>query len=137
MLKITRNVYNAAVAHARREAPLEACGYFAGTDGVVTEIYPLTNTDKSGEHYAMDPAEQFRVFKDMRNLGMELVGIYHSHAYAPAYPSARDRELAFYAEAGYLIVSLIDPEKPEIRSFKIPEGKVEEEKILVVPDGDC
>jgi len=37
--------------------------------------------------------------------------------------------MAFYPETSYVIVSLQDFNKPEIRSFKILDGKIKEEKI--------
>ncbi|OHD54644.1 MAG: hypothetical protein A2Y33_02370 [Spirochaetes bacterium GWF1_51_8] len=133
MLKITRNVYNAAVAHARREAPLEACGYFAGTDGVVTEIYPLTNTDKSGEHYAMDPAEQFTAVKTARANGLTLIAGYHSHPASPARPSAEDIRLAYDPNLLYAIVSLAEKE-PVMKVFGIKNGVVDEVVPEVIDD---
>ncbi|HID12037.1 MAG TPA: M67 family peptidase [Candidatus Latescibacteria bacterium] len=54
----------------------------------------------------MDPKEQIDALKDIRRLGLEMVGIYHSHVASPAYPSKRDIKLAFYPEVSYVIVSL-------------------------------
>ena len=43
------------------------------------EIYFLTNTDASPEHFSMEPAEQFAAVKDMRTHGWQLLGNFHSH----------------------------------------------------------
>ena len=74
----------------------------------------------------MDPEEQFRVMKEMRQNGHEMVAIYHSHPYSQAYPSPVDVSLAFYSDQFYLIVGLTDKDRPEVRAFEIVEGDVRE-----------
>ena len=81
--------------------------------------------------YFMKPEEQLKVFKEIRQLKIDMVGIYHSHSSTPAYPSAHDIEMAFYPEASYVIISLQDFNNPEVRAYKITEGNIEEEKIVV------
>jgi len=133
MLKIIRSVYDKAVAHAKREAPLEACGYFAGNDGAVTEIYKLTNTDRSGEHYAMDPSEQFTALKSARGKGLSLIAGYHSHPASPARPSVEDIHLAYDPNLLYVIVSLAEKE-PVTKVFEIRNGDVTPVALEVIDD---
>jgi proteasome lid subunit RPN8/RPN11 len=90
------------------------------------KMYPITNTDHSPLSYLMDPGEQFRALKEMRKNGDEMVAIYHSHPHSRAYPSARDRALAFYSDPVYLIIGLADPERPEMRAFRMLDGTVTE-----------
>ena len=100
--------------------------------GVVTKVYKMTNISESPQTcYFMNPEEQLKVFKEIRQLGIEMLGIYHSHSTVSAYPSSRDVELAYYPEADYVIISLKNFDTPEVRAFKIIEGKIEEEKIVV------
>jgi proteasome lid subunit RPN8/RPN11 len=79
----------------------------------------------------MDPKEQLKVTKEIRNGGLEMIGIYHSHVASPARPSAHDIEMAFYPEVSYVIVSLKDKVNPSARSFKITEKKVTEEELKI------
>ncbi|MDP2830797.1 MAG: Mov34/MPN/PAD-1 family protein, partial [Candidatus Omnitrophota bacterium] len=65
-MKITKTVIKGMVNYAKQDAPLEACGYLAGKDSIITKIYALANTDKSNEHFSFEPKEQFRVVKDVR-----------------------------------------------------------------------
>ncbi|SNB45117.1 M67 family metallopeptidase [Geobacter sp. DSM 9736] len=130
MLTIPKMIYDALVEHARRDFPLEACGILGGSDGVVTEHYAMTNTDKSNEHFMMDPKEQFAVVKDLRGKGKGMVAIYHSHPETPARPSEEDIRLALTPDVSYVIVSLAGPE-PVVRSFKITEGISTEEEVLI------
>ena len=102
---------------------------------IVSKVYKMTNTSDNPETcYFMKPEEQLKVFKEMRQSGIEMLGIYHSHSQSPAYPSQRDCEMAFYPEVDYVIISLKDYNNPEIRAFKIIEGKIDEEKIIIKGD---
>ena len=124
------------IEHAQKESPNEACGLLAGlvkegdkTRCEVKKVYEMTNTNKSPTRFFMDPAEQLKVLKDIRSLGLQMVGIYHSHPHSKAYPSAHDVEMAFYPDASYVIISLEDKKKPCVKSFRIAEGKITEEAI--------
>jgi len=91
----------------------------------------MTNAERSPVLYRIDPREQLRVFNEMDETGLELVAIYHSHTRSPAYPSNTDVSLAYYPEAAYLIVSLADADKPELRAFRIVDGKVSETELEI------
>lgn len=133
MIAIRQDILNQIVEHAYADLPNEACGYLAGTDGVVTHLYRLTNTDHSPEHFSFDPAEQFQTVKDARDKGLEILANYHSHPSTPARPSAEDIRLAYDPDISYLIVSLAG-ETADVKSFKIKEDKVENEEIIILPD---
>lgn len=133
MLTLNKELFDKVVAHCKREFPDEACGLFAGKGGRVEKAYEMENADKSPQSFFMDPKEQLKVMKDARNLGLEIIAVYHSHVASEAYPSAKDVELAFYPEASYAIVTLKDKEMPRIRSFKIVEGRINEEEVTIWP----
>jgi proteasome lid subunit RPN8/RPN11 len=48
-------------------------------DNLVCKHYELNNMDQSEVHFSMDPKEQFAAVKDMRDQGLKLSGVYHSH----------------------------------------------------------
>ena len=132
MIEITKKTYDTMIDHAKKGYPNEACGIVGSkAGGVLDEFFPMRNTDESSISYFMDPKEQLNVFKKMRELGIEMKGIFHSHVASEAYPSQKDIRLAFYSELSYLIVSLSDMKKPVLRSFKINEEKVTEEEIKI------
>jgi len=134
MLILKKDLWEEMLKQLKEEFPGEACGILAGKDKVVQKVYAMTNTDKSPSTYFMDTKEQFKVMKEIRNLGLDLLGIYHSHVASPAYPSARDVELAYYPDTSYVIVSLEKKENPSIKSFKIIEGKILEEEVRWVEE---
>lgn len=138
-MKIDKEYLKEIIKHCQDEYPKEACGVVAGEivknkkcnmKRIAKKVYKMKNTSDAPETcYFMEPPEQFSVFKEMREMGYELLGIYHSHTNSPAYPSKRDMDLAFYPEAIYIIISLMDFNCPQINGFKIVENKIYEEEI--------
>ncbi|MBC7189868.1 M67 family metallopeptidase [Candidatus Aerophobetes bacterium] len=131
MIILKKEQLNFIIEHCRREYPLEACGILLGKDKKVEEIFSTKNARNSSTEYLVDPEEQFRIFKKIWKREKELVGIYHSHPVSPAYPSEKDKKMAFYPEASYIIVSLQNFVSPEVKSFRLKEGRVSEEKIII------
>jgi proteasome lid subunit RPN8/RPN11 len=130
-LRLTRAQLDSIVRHARSHKPLEACGILAGDpDGTVRQVFLMENAEHSPTLYMMDSREQFHVFDEIERKEMELVAIFHSHPHSPAVPSARDCELAFYPDALYLIISLVD-DSPEWHAYRILDGKVSEVEVTV------
>jgi proteasome lid subunit RPN8/RPN11 len=117
------------IKHAREAAPVEACGLLAGIAGSVDALIRIENIDPSPYRYEMEPNALFRALRSFDQGGMELLAIYHSHPSSPAYPSATDIRLAFYSESLYLIVTLQDRNKPDVRAFSIVEGVVTEQRL--------
>lgn len=119
------------VAQAHAEAPNECCGVLLGRGDDVQEVFPGRNVDESPRTYLMDPQDQLRAFRTMDERGWELIGIYHSHPLTEAYPSKTDVARALYPDARYVIVSLHAPARPEIRAFRILDGQISEEDVIV------
>ena len=127
-MEIDCSVYDEMIAHSQAELPNEACGYLASKDGKVVQLYKLTNLDQSPEHYQMDPKEQFDCIRQIREAGLEVAAVYHSHPETPARPSEEDIALAYDPKISYVIVSLAE-EKPYAKSFKITKGEVTPEEF--------
>ena len=134
MLHLNKETMAGIVAHARGELPFEACGYLAEKDGVARTFLAMANTDKAADHFSMDPAEQFAAVKTMRACGEKLRAVYHSHPETPARPSVEDIRLAFGTLISYVIISLADPEKVEVKSHTIRNGEVFPEEIRVTEE---
>lgn len=136
MIVLKKSDYEKIIEHAKVNRPEEACGLIAGNivDGknIVEEVYLLENIDHTNEHFSMDPAEQFKVLKDIRAKGYVQFGNFHSHPETPSRPSNEDKRLAYDSKASYLILSLMDIENPVLNSFKISGDEVEIEEIEIV-----
>ncbi len=122
-LQIEEKIITALLEHGRREEPNEACGYLAARDGVVNRLFALTNIDAAPDHYTMDPAEQFAAIRQMREEGLQMAAVYHSHPATPARPSVEDIRLAHDPGVIYVIVSMLAGVEP-VRAFKIRQGEM-------------
>ena len=131
MLELDQDHHEALVAHARAEYPNEACALLAGRGDAVERVYALPNAEASPTFYVVEPKAQLRAMTEMDDLGLDLVGIFHSHVATEAYPSRTDVELAAYPDAAYLILSLADQDAPVLRAFRIRDGQVDEEPVRV------
>ena len=143
MLTIDRSVYDAIVAHAKRDHPDEACGVVAGPEGSDTpaRFVPMVNAAGSPTFYEFDSQELLALYKEMDRREEEPVVIYHSHTATEAYPSRTDIGLASEPNAHYVLVSTSEhgnSEGPvEFRSFRIVDGEVTEEEVSVLEPRDA
>ncbi|HCJ66003.1 MAG TPA: hypothetical protein DHV62_01425 [Elusimicrobia bacterium] len=118
--------------HCRETFPNEACGILAGKDEQVDKIYPTKNVSPTPyTRYLIDPQEQFKIFKEIEKENLEMLAIYHSHTHTHAYPSKTDCELANYPDVFYLIISLVNPKEPVVKSYSIVDGKIKEEEVEI------
>ena len=131
VIELNRVFFDEIVRLAREEFPNEACGLIAAGDGRPEKLFPMRNADTSPVTYRLDPKEQLKVFNDIDERGWELWAIYHSHTHSQAYPSETDRRQAFYPEARYLILSLENRDDPVLRGFRIVDGEVSEEEVVL------
>ena len=116
-LRAPEEVFDAMVQHARFCAPEEACGLFAtGEDGRVTMVYCLTNTDRSGASYTIDPTESFHAWEHARRNAWEIGGVFHSHPSSPPVPSSSDL-VGLDPEWVSIIVG-----RTEIRAYRVRGG---------------
>jgi len=67
----------------------------------------------------MDPRDQLRVYNEIDDLGLDLVGYYHSHPHSEARPSPTDIRLATDLISFYVLVSLSDQNHPPVRAWRI------------------
>jgi [CysO sulfur-carrier protein]-S-L-cysteine hydrolase len=138
MLTISRALIDQIVAHARADHPDEACGVVAGPAGSnrPERFIAMLNADRSPTFYRFDSMEQLQVWREMDDRDEEPVVIYHSHTATEAYPSRTDISYASEPDAHYLLVSTREPGSEEIRSFRIVDGEVTEEDLVVLAEAD-
>ncbi len=126
-------MYDAMVAHARRDHPDEACGVITGVGGRPARFLEMANAARSPTFYEFDSGDLLRLYREMDDRDEEPFVIYHSHTATEAYPSRTD--IAYAAEPGahYVLVST-RPElgmDAEVRSYRIVAGLVTEEPVAI------
>lgn len=125
------------VDQAQSDPARECCGLVAGRDGVITHAFPAENVATNlASAYEIAPKEIFDRMREMRDAGLELLGIYHSHPNGKNEPSPRDIESAYYPEAAYFIISPLPGAARPVRAFSIRDGRVTELEIQIVDEGN-
>ena len=81
--------------HVRRSLPHEAVGLLAGgPQGKVELVLPLSNIAADSYSFVADPFEQYKALRQIQQLGLKLLAIYHSHPGGGEMPSSRDLKYA-------------------------------------------
>jgi len=146
VLRIGHDDWLAIVAHAYDELPNEMCGLLVGpprqpsAPGVdatapagevaVVRFVPCRNAAASARVYTVDPRDHLRADRAAEEDGLEIIGVVHSHTHSPAHPSPTDVAAAVDPGWHYVIVSLADG-VPSLRSWRIVEGNIDEEDVVV------
>ena len=137
MLQISQGLVANLLAHARTDHPDEACGVIAGPAGSdrPTRFIPMVNSARSPTFYEFDSADLLKLYRELDSNDEDPVVIYHSHTSTEAYPSRTDIAYASEPFAHYVLVSTRETgteDGPyELRSFRIVDGEVTEEEIVV------
>ena len=137
MLQISQDLVDKLLAHARADHPDEACGVIAGAAGsdIPTRFIPMVNAARSPTFYEFDSADLLKLYRDLDANEEDPVVIYHSHTSTQAYPSRTDIAYAAEPSAHYVLISTRetgnDDGPYELRSFRILDGEVTEEEIVI------
>jgi proteasome lid subunit RPN8/RPN11 len=135
VLELRQDLYDAMVAHARRDHPDEACGVIAGPAGSdrPVRLIPMLNAARSPTFFEFDSKDLFNLYREVDERDEDIVVIYHSHTATEAYPSRTDIQFgSLNPDAHWVLVSTRDPQVAELRSFRIVDAAVTEEPVLVL-----
>ena len=128
-LRFRRDLALEVAREAERAFPEECCGFLIGVPPedfnrvgrtvTVSEVSVLPNgwegSDR-GRRYSIDPLDFERTERRLLGTGLCIVGFYHSHPDAPAWPSPFDLERAWPCYS-YWIVSVRSGKAAESRSW--------------------
>jgi [CysO sulfur-carrier protein]-S-L-cysteine hydrolase len=128
-------VAEAILAHARAEAPNEACGFVIGSDvvaaaGEARRYVPCRNELASPTRYRVHAADLLRVVTDTERTGEEVWAIVHSHVRSAAVPSPTDIAEAAWPDALLIVVSLAG--EPSLRAWRVEGGAAVEAALEVI-----
>jgi proteasome lid subunit RPN8/RPN11 len=116
-------VRRALEAHARAEAPNEACGVVLLKDGVAERYVEGRNTAASPYRFELDVPPDVWFLEDD---GYELA-VFHSHLSSPARPSRTDVEnIGLWQGRPYLILSLASG---ELSAWRVRDGAIEPQTV--------
>ena len=121
--------------HGRTAFPHECCGALLGRDGVVYEAFALPNTTEEGprRRFLVRPDDYRQAEKRASELGVDLLGFYHSHPDHPARPSQYDLDHA-WPSFSYVIVSVLGGRDDLLTSWQLRADRsaFDEESVDVI-----
>jgi proteasome lid subunit RPN8/RPN11 len=140
MIAIPEEVLRQIYSHGEQAYPEEGAGLLLGTrDGErkrVQRLLVLANARESTarlNRYLLSPRDYLWGEQQTEQLGLEVLGVYHSHPDHPNRPSEYDREWA-WPSFSYLITSVQSGRAVESRSWLLAEdrGSFQEEPLEVI-----
>jgi proteasome lid subunit RPN8/RPN11 len=138
MISLAPGILNEIQSYAENAYPEEGAGVLIGREQggnrVVERVLPLTNkfeVELRNRRYMITPEDMINAEEFADEMGLEIIGIYHSHPDHPAQPSEFDHEraLPWYS---YIITSVNQKTAAESRSWRLTEERIfREEKLLL------
>ena len=136
-LILSKQVLAQIHTHGEASYPEEGAGFLLGSDEdqqrVVSQIFTTENArEDTARHnrYLVTPEDYLEAEITAERLGLDLMGVFHSHPDHPNRPSEFDREWAqpFFS---YVITSVNKGKAVESRCWRLSEdrSKFEEEEI--------
>lgn len=141
-LQVSRTLLDQIRRHGEASYPDEGAGLLYGEahadDRRATALRPLANTHPEGERrrrYRIDPTDMMAAEDEAEALGLDVVGVFHSHPDHPAEASETDREWAL-PWFSYLITSVRFGRAAETRSWRLVDDRsiMIEEPLLVAQE---
>jgi len=135
MLVVSKELVEQINAHVEDAYPGEGAGFLLGGDGEVMEIFSLPNArEEEARHnrFLLTPEDYLKAEMKAMELGVDLIGVFHSHPDCPNVPSEYDREWAqpFFS---YIITRVDEGKAVSHRSWRLVEdrSKYDEEDITI------
>ena len=115
--------------------PHETCGLMIGKRGnggiVIKRVVQAKNLNRERAHdrYELDPLDFLAADTEARDLGLEVLGVWHSHPDHPARPSETDRAAA-WPDWSYVIVSVTGAGVQDMRSWRLNGNNEFDEEVI-------
>ena len=134
-LKIPNELIERINKHIEAAYPGEGAGFLLGTDGDVNEVLPLDNArEEEARHnrFLLTPEDYLKAEMKAMELGVDLIGVFHSHPDCPNVPSEYDLEWA-QPYFSYIISRVDQGKTVSHRSWRLLEdrSKYDEEEIEI------
>lgn len=140
ILSIPEEILTRIHRHCEQSYPDEGAGLLLGktidSEQQVSEILSLTNVREEGaryNRYQLSPQDYLMGEELADRMGLDVLGVYHSHPDHPNRPSEFDRQWA-WPNFSYLITSVVQGKAVESRSWRLDEDRenFSEEKVEVI-----
>lgn len=131
-MRIARALVDEITQHAREDLPNECCGIVSTRNDDAVQVHRARNAVPSPLRFEIDPRDLIRIHTEIEGSGLEMGSMYHSHVKSPAYPSQTDVNFAQnWPGVVWLIVSMADPEAPDLRAYRITGADIEDVPLTI------
>ncbi|MFW9929496.1 MAG: Mov34/MPN/PAD-1 family protein [Candidatus Thorarchaeota archaeon] len=124
--------------HGEQTYPEECCGFLIGYSNDENKVVMIKSTDNVSSEmrerrYNIDPLVILAVDKEVEKMGLEILGIYHSHPDHPAKPSMFDLDHA-WPNVSYVVLSIVQGKSEAMTSWRLSNDRKEfiEEELKIV-----
>lgn len=130
-LRISARTLLEAKAHAEESYPEECCGLLASKDSCVVSSLRLRNNHSGpkGDRFSIDPLQLGLEDRRLRNRGLVVTGIYHSHPDSPAVLSRFDLDHSF-PWYSYVVISVEKGRTAGVRAWRSEDGVTPHEEAV-------
>lgn len=138
MIHIPADVFAQIRKNGEEHYPEEGAGLLLGKvhgeKRIVEQVLQLQNRFQPGarhNRYMIEPQDMLLAEEKADELGLEIIGVFHSHPDHPAQPSEYDREraLPWYS---YIITKVTDQSAIESRSWRLTDERIFNEEELQI-----
>jgi proteasome lid subunit RPN8/RPN11 len=118
-IAIKKDVFYEMLMHCLQQSPLEAFGYLGGSTEKIEAMHktPALKDDTSPP----DPAEGFRMRREMKQRGHKLLGVFRAHARTDR-PTQLDLDSMPDADAVLFIVALSEAGMAVAKAYELQRG---------------
>lgn len=125
-------IQRGVIEHCQAVWPNQACGLVLfDRQGTAQSVEAVQNRGAWPYGFQIPPQAQMAAFSKARANGWLINGVYHCHTVSEAIPTGRDLKRPVPAGFLYIIVSLLDPQKPSLRAYLFEADRPRE--IAVAP----
>lgn len=131
-IRLTAGQYQQMIESVQRVYPEEGCGILAGKETTVECVLPVENELHLPTRFLMKAEDQLKMFLELDEKKIDMIGIYHSHPHGPDHPSETDVNENYYPDAAYLICSKQN-EDWLVRAYRFDRSEFSPIQIIIEP----
>jgi len=109
--------------HAQNYLPYESCALLFGKKNndtvAVSELFLTKNIDQSPVNFTISNDDLIQGYSEAEKLGMDVVGVFHSHPHSEAIPSQTDQK---FMQINPVVWVIYSGTKKDFQAFLLDDG---------------
>lgn len=118
-IAIKKDVFYEMLFYCLQQGPAEACGYLSGAGAVIEAMQKMPSL--KDEFAPPDPAEAFRLRREMKERGHKLLAVFRAHRLTNR-PTQIDAESLPEPGLAHIVVTLSQEGMPAAKAYGIEPG---------------